>query len=154
MSETCVADPAERILHLNTMENKKSIRTAALLLTAFLILVTTACLLYLLAVQSRSLSCVADIYQNGKLILSIPLDQVQETYTLDIEGENGCINRIEIRPGSIGMVAADCPDHLCVKQGFIHSPAIPVTCLPNKLVICLRPAENTASKDITDAVTY
>lgn len=154
MSEACVAHPAERILHLNTMENKKSIRTAAFLITAFLILVTAACLLYLLAVQSRTHSCVADIYQNGKLILSIPLEQTQEPYTLDIEGENGCINRIEIRPGSIGIVSADCPDLLCVQQGFIHSPVIPVTCLPNRLVICLRQAENTAWEDATDAVTY
>ena len=154
MSEACVADPAERILHLNTMENKKSIRTAALLITAFLILVTAACLLYLWTVRSRIQSCVADIYQNGKLILSIPLDQVQEPYTLNIEGENGCINCVEIRPGSIGVVAADCPDHLCVKQGFIHSPAIPVTCLPNRLVICLRPVKGTASEDIPDAITY
>lgn len=154
MSEACDADPAERILQLNTMENKKSIRTTAFLITAFLILVTASCLLYLMAVQGRTHSCVADIYQNGKLILSIPLDQVQEPYTLDIEGENGCINRMEIRPDSIGMVDADCPDLLCVRQGFIHSPAIPITCLPNRLVICLRPAENIASEETTDAVTY
>lgn len=136
------------------MENKKSIRTAALLIAAFLTLVTAGCLLYLAAVGNLTQSCVADIYQNGKLIYSIPLDQVQESYTLNIEGENGCFNRIEVRPGSIGIVAADCPDLLCVKQGFVHSCAIPVTCLPNRLVIRLRPAQNTAADNGTDAVTY
>lgn len=139
---------------MNTMENKKSIRTAALLIAAFLILVMAACLLYLLAVRNHEQNCVAEIYQNGKLVLTIPLDQVQEPYTLDIEGENGHVNRIEVRPGSIGMIYADCPDLLCVKQGFIHSPTIPVTCLPNRIVIRLRPVENAATGAGPDAVTY
>ena len=153
MSKAYITRPAERILHFNTMENKKSIRTAALLIAAFLILVTAACLIYLLAVHNHAQSCVADIYQNGELILSIPLDRVQEPYTLDIEGENGCINQIEVRPDSIGMISANCPDLLCVKQGFIHSPTIPVTCLPNRLVIRLRPMENAFTNG-PDAVTY
>lgn len=153
MSKARIAKPAERILHLNTMENKNSIRTAALLIAAFLILVTAACFIYLLAVRNHAQSCVAEIYQNGDLILTIPLDQVQEPYTLDIE-ENGHVNRIEVRPGSIGMISADCPDLLCVRQGFVHSPTIPITCLPNKLVICLRPVENAATGAGPDAVTY
>ena len=139
---------------MNTMENKKSIRTAALLIAAFLILVTAACLLYLLTVRNHTQGCVAEIYQNGKLILTITLDKVQEPYTLDIEGENGHVNRIEVRSGCIGMISADCPDLLCVRQGFIHSPTIPVTCLPNRLVIRLRPAENTSTDAEPDAVTY
>lgn len=154
MSEACIAWLAERILRLNTMENKKSIRTAALLIAAFLILVTAACMIYLTVVRNHTQSCVAEIYQNGDLIYTIPLDQVQEPYTLDIKGENGHVNRIEVRPGSIGIISADCPDLLCVRQGFIHSPAIPVTCLPNRLVIRLRSAENETIGAEPDAVTY
>lgn len=153
MSKACIAWLAERILHVNTIKNKKSIRTAAIMIAAFLILVTSACLIYLLAVHNHVQSCVADIYQNGELILSIPLDHVKEPYTLDIEGENGCLNQIEVRPCSIGMISADCPDLLCVKQGFIHSPTIPVTCLPNRLVIRLRPMEDGFVNG-PDAVTY
>lgn len=133
------------------MKNTKNAKAAALLITAFLILVTACSLFCLLAVRKRAGACTAEIYQNGERILSIPLDQVTETYTLDIEGENGC-NRIEVRPGSIGVVSADCPDRLCVRQGFIHSPSVPITCLPNRLVILLRPAAgNDASPD---AITY
>lgn len=136
------------------MDNKKSIRTAAILITTFLILVMAACLLYLIAVQGSPKSCIADIYQNGQLIQSIPLDQVSEPYVLNIEGENGCYNRIEVRPDSIGVISADCPDLLCAKQGFIHTPTIPVTCLPNRLVIRLRPADHSAGDNGTDAITY
>ena len=136
------------------MDNKKSIRTAAILITTFLILIMAACLLYLAAVQSRPGNCIADIYRNGQLIQSIPLDRVSEPYTLEIEGDNGCYNRIEVRPGSIGVISADCPDLLCAKQGFIYTPTIPITCLPNKLVIRLRPADHSADGSGTDAITY
>ena len=138
---------------MKTIEDKKSTRRATLLIVAFLVLVTAACLLYLLAVQNPATGCIADIYQNGKLIQSIPLDQVREPYSLDIKGDNGCVNRIEIRPGSIGIIWADCPDKLCVNQGFIHSPAIPITCLPNRLVIILRTAKDV-DPGAPDIVTY
>lgn len=145
--------PVERILLLEAKEDKKSTRIATLLIVVFLVLVTVACLLYLLAVQNPAKGCIADIYQNGKLILSIPLDRVKEPYSLDIEGDNDCVNHIEIRPGGIGVTWADCPDKLCVNQGFIHSPAIPIACLPNRLVIILRTVKDSDS-DTPDIITY
>lgn len=138
---------------MKAIEDKKSTRRATLLIVVFLVLITAACLLYLLTVQNPVNGCIADIYQNGKLILSIPLDQVEESYTLDIMGDNGSSNHIEIRPGSIGVTWADCPDKLCVNQGFIHSPAIPITCLPNRLVIILRAAKDS-EPSTPDIVTY
>ena len=145
--------PCGKDLLLKAIEDKKSTRIATLLIVVFLVLVTVACLLYLLAVQNPAKGCIADIYQNGKLILSIPLAQVNEPYFLDIGGDNDCVNHIEIHPGSIGVTWADCPDKLCVNQGFIHSPAIPIACLPNRLVIILRAVKDSDS-DTPDIVTY
>lgn len=96
----------------------------------------------------------ADIYQDGELIQSISLDSVEEPYTFTITGDNGCRNEVEVRPGSIGIISADCPDKLCVHQGFIHSSLLPVTCLPNHLVIQIRTEENEAKNDTVDIVTY
>lgn len=135
-------------------DTMKNTRIAALSITAFLILVTACCLLYLLWTHENHQNCVAEIYRDGRLLFSIPLDQVQETYTLDIEGENGGVNRIEVRQGSIGVISADCPDKLCVSQGFAENPTIPITCLPNRLVIRLRPVNTTAADSAPDAVTY
>lgn len=135
--------------------NTKTSRLAAIIISIFLCLVTVLCLLYLLLVQNDTRDCVAEVYQNGHLILSIPLDQVKETYTLDVENTDGRVNRIEVRPGSIGIIRADCPDKLCVNQGFIDSPLIPITCLPNRLVIRLRHTrKNSADPSAFDAVTY
>lgn len=86
----------------------------------------------------------ADLYQNGVLLESIALDDVIAPYTFILTGDNGCTNEIQVRPGSIGIISADCPDKLCVHQGFIDSTLLPITCLPNRLVIQIR-TESTAS---------
>lgn len=94
----------------------------------------------------------AQITQNGKVIKTIHLDTVTEAYTFRVDGSNGAYNIIEVRPGEIGIVEASCPDDLCVKMGFIHSVGIPVTCLPNKLVIkIVADSEDTM---VPDQVTY
>ena len=139
---------------MDDKNSKKNTRMAALSITAFLVLITAACLLYLLVLDKSPQDYVAEIYQDGRLIYSIPLSSVQKTYTLDVEGEDGSHNRIEIRQGSIGITWADCPDKLCVRQGFIHNSSIPITCLPNRLVIRLTSVRESTSDTAPDAVTY
>ena len=137
------------------MSTEKKTKNKALFLSAFLILVIVVCLLYLLLTPQSCGSCVADIYQDGHLIESISLGQVQEFYTIEIKGDSGYTNLIEVQPGKIGIVRADCPDRLCVRQGFLETPAIPIVCLPNKLVIRLRPESGvTADPDAPDVITY
>lgn len=96
---------------------------------------------------------IAEIYQNGTLMQSISLDSVTEPYTFTVTGENGCRNEVEVRPGSIGIISADCPDKLCVRQGFIHTSLLPVTCLPNRLVIQIRSGE-APPEAMPDIITY
>lgn len=139
---------------MDNKDSKKNTRTAALSVTAFLVLVTAACLLYLLVLDKSPQDYVAEIYQDGSLIYSIPLNTVQSTYILDVEGKEGGHNRIEIRQGSIGIIWANCPDKLCVRQGFIHNASIPITCLPNGLVIRLTPTGESTPDTAPDAVTY
>jgi len=100
---------------------------------------------------------VAYVYQDGELIHEIPLDLVTEPYTIEIYGDqaNGPFNQIEVRHGSIGMVDASCPDKLCVHMGFQDSAMVPITCLPNKVVIQLRlagKAGNTDTNSKTDII--
>ena len=35
----------------------------------------------------------------------------------------------------VSVTHADCPDHLCVKQGKITSSAIPIACVPHHLTV-------------------
>lgn len=137
------------------MNTEKIVNTTALLISFFLALVTAACLLYLFLIPRTYGRCIAEIYQDGRLLQSIPLTQVQESYTIEINNDNGCTNRIEVRVGGIGVIWADCPDQLCVRQGFTETPAIPIVCLPNRLVIRLRPESGSErGPDAPDAITY
>ena len=130
------------------MKNKRPAVMAAIL-----IVLCTASLLFLILPTGKSGEYIADIYQNGELAMSIPLAKEPKTRIILIEGENGCRNEIEIRPGSIGVISADCPDKICVRQGFISDSRLPITCLPNRLVIQLRPAAGESAPQ-ADINTY
>lgn len=136
------------------MNMKDRPNPAALLIGAVLLLLSAVSLLCILLPKDREGSFTADIYQNGELIASIPLDQVQEPYRFTVTGDGGCVNEIEVRPGSIGIISADCPDKLCVHQGFLSDSRLPVTCLPNRLVILLRPSKENGAEITPDIITY
>lgn len=134
------------------MKENTSWRKPAAVITAFLLLLSAASLLYLLSGESGA-DYAADIFQNGILIKKIYLSDVSETYTFTVQGENGCVNEIEVRPGSIAIISADCRDKICVHQGFISDAKLPITCLPNRLVIRLRPVSDSPGAE-PDAVAY
>lgn len=136
------------------MKPKERTIPAALAIGAVLILLSAASLLYILLPKSADQGLIADIYQNGELIASIPLEEVRETYRFTVTGDQGCVNEIEVRPGSIGIISADCPDRLCVRQGFVSSSRLPVTCLPNRVVIRLRPPEDDENTISPDIISY
>lgn len=124
-------------MKLNDTKNFKII----LGIGAFLTVTVLFCLLWIASGGSSSgsdkgsIKITAEIYQNGELIQSISLDSVTEPYTFMLHGENGCENEIEVRPGSIGIISASCPDKVCVNQGFVDNSLLPIVCLPNNVVI-------------------
>lgn len=99
-----------------------------------IILLLSAGALFVCSYMAKSSPLTAEIYQNGVLLHSIDLGHVTSAYELVIEGESGS-NTVLVEPGAISMLDATCPDHICVKTGKINSPLMPITCLPNKVVI-------------------
>lgn len=77
---------------------------------------------------------MARIYQDGVLIREIDLDSLSAPLTFTVEFQ-GRINTITAQPGRIRVESADCPDQVCVDQGWISDGTVPVVCLPNRLVI-------------------
>lgn len=66
-------------------------------------------------------------------------------YSLIENGEyelNGGTNLLRIENGDAFLVSANCPDHLCVKQGRIDQTGETITCLPNLLTVTVYGAEN------------
>lgn len=76
------------------------------------------------------------IYQDGVCLCTIDLSQVGEPYSFTVEWEDGC-NVVEVERGRIRVSEADCPDQVCVRQGWISNSVAPIACLPHKLVIRL-----------------
>ena len=56
-----------------------------------------------------------------------------------MEWEGG-YNLIEVERGRIRVAEADCPDQVCVRQGWISNSVVPIACLPHKLVVQLESA--------------
>lgn len=132
------------------MTKKRNYKITAAFIIIALCLALTGSLLAIFYADSDHGTYIADIYQDGVLLQSIPLSEVTSPYRFTVTGEGGCTNEIEVRDGAIAVISADCPDKLCVHQGFISNTRLPIVCLPNRLVIRLR--ENSC--DAPDALAY
>lgn len=88
----------------------------------------------LLLQKKQTPSPVARITLDGELLQEIPLDEVEESYSFTVDSEGGS-NTVLVEPGRIRVSEADCPDQVCVNQGFISDGTVPVVCLPHKLMI-------------------
>ncbi|MDE6517702.1 MAG: NusG domain II-containing protein [Acetatifactor sp.] len=130
----------------------------ACLLAGGILLLLGGCALILLLRQSgirdSAAAYTACLYQDGRLLQSIPLDQVTETYHFTIDAADGGHNIIEVSPGGIAITEADCPDQICVMQGRVTDSLLPITCLPHRLVIELKPDRSASSDNSPDAVAY
>ena len=58
---------------------------------------------------------------------------VNQTIPIFVKGQE--TNVLEISRGQAFMNEADCPDHLCMKQGEISHKGETIVCLPNRVVI-------------------
>ncbi|MGN0659384.1 MAG: NusG domain II-containing protein [Emergencia sp.] len=66
--------------------------------------------------------------------------QLYGTYSLDEDREievkqDGHINKITIKDGSVQMSYSDCKNQICVKDGKISRTSESLVCLPNRVMI-------------------
>ena len=50
-------------------------------------------------------------------------------------GDSGQYNDLQIRSGAARMVAASCPDGLCMAQGAVSYRGQSIICLPNRTIV-------------------
>lgn len=92
---------------------------------------------------------VARVYQDGKLIRTVDLATLTGTEEFTVTGPAGS-NTVTAERGRICVSHADCPDQVCVRQGWISTGTVPIVCLPNGLVIQL---EGSGAETDIDGVT-
>ena len=126
--------------------NQRFLRTR----TWIILLAAAALLLGLLSwrlLAARTEGAVAEIVQDGVVLYEIDLSAVTREEILVVEWPEGGSNTVRIQPGRICVSDADCPDRICVSQGWLSHQATPIVCLPHRLVIRLKGAGDV------DAVT-
>lgn len=68
-----------------------------------------------------------------------------ERHQLSVDGTfplNGGTNILVVSGGQAWLSEANCPDHICVKQGKIHYTGQVITCLPNRLTVTVEGGES------------
>ena len=80
--------------------------------------------------QKSDVPVQAQIYQEGALVRTLPLDQ---DASIQISGKY--TNVITVENGKIAITASDCPSEDCVHSGAIHSSGRSLVCLPNAVEV-------------------
>lgn len=119
--------------------NKKRLLYLSL---GILIVILAAISLYIYNIKYGS--PVAQIYKDNKLIKTIVLSEDMEPFDFTVRGENGEENIIHGENGRICVSSASCPDKICVNRGYISDGVAPIVCLPNRVIIEIKNAENKA----------
>ena len=96
--------------------------------------IAAAAVIHFMPANSR----IAEIYQDGELIRTIDLKTVSEPVELTLEGDHGAYNIVRAEQGKIAIIEASCPDKVCVHTGYISDSLMPITCLPNHVIIRIR----------------
>lgn len=123
-----------------TEQKKKQYRVFIILILAALCVAVFA--VWMIGLGRGKNARMATITYHGEVIEQIDLSSVRETRTFTV-GEPGAENTIQVSPDGIGVIAADCPDQICVGQGIRSHGPEPIVCLPHQLSI--RFSENTAA---------
>lgn len=88
----------------------------------------------------------ATVYQDGSVIHSIDLSAVKDPYAIRLSGTPAAI--LQVEPGRIRYLEADCDDRLCVSAGWLHHAGATAACLPGRTMVIL----TSAKEDM--AMTY
>ena len=102
-----------------------------ILLAVLLVVVCACCAALLLPKQGGT---IARITRDGVLVEEINLDKQSQPYHITV-GDGEATNVIRAEQGRICMIEANCPDQVCVNQGWISDSALPIVCLPNKVIV-------------------
>ena len=114
----------------NFVEWLKTHRNDVILIAA-LMLLGGALAVFLYA--TRQDGGTARVQVDGETVIELPLDQDARI----VLGEGEHTNTLVIKNGAAQVIAADCPDQVCVRHGAIQYAGESIVCLPHKLVVSI-----------------
>ncbi|MBP5554218.1 MAG: NusG domain II-containing protein [Lachnospiraceae bacterium] len=142
--------------------SKKNI--APLIMTAILLILITVSAVWIIY-NEKSKGETVTIVSNGvtvwtgdlssvneELIVTVISDPSDEKSPYVIEGNSprgSHYNVVRITREGVSIIDSNCANRICIHEGITNSPAKPIVCLPNRLMITV-----TGKAHDTDAITY
>lgn len=108
----------------------KSNKFWIIILAIFILLCVAAIAIFKLSNEDNKL---ARVILDGKCVREINLDEVEDAFEFTVNGDGN--NIVQVEKDRIRIIEADCPDKICVNQGWISNGFVPIVCLPNRLVV-------------------
>ncbi len=87
-------------------------------------------------------SCSAELTVDGVVIRTIPASQLAQAGQFSLEA-HGYHYTVEYQDGRIRIAAADCPDQVCVRTGWVEWPGRAAACVPGHLILSLSGSAET-----------
>ncbi len=106
-------------------------KTGDKLLIAVVIIFSVCGLIYF-TLNPAAKGSMVYIEVNGKLYETLSLDR-DKTVTVHAAGDE--FNVVEVKNGRARMIDANCPDRVCIKQGWINRAGESIICLPHRVVV-------------------
>ena len=111
-----------------------------IILISVIVIISVALLLVWKLVYLKGQNADSDAFVkvtvDGKVYGTYPLSKDDTIAIKNVDGD--VTNTLVIKDGVADVTAADCPDHLCVKQKAISKEGESIICLPNKVVVTVK----------------
>ncbi len=109
---------------------------------ADVILIVAILFISFVFLHSSSISNATVVIQyKNKIIGEYPLNTDKK---IQFKGDLGKME-IEIKNNKVRMIESNCPLHLCIKEGWVNSPSMPIVCVPNKVIVYIK---NKSTQDL------
>lgn len=95
-------------------------------------IIVVVCFCFLLFIPKKQVGNEIVIIKSGEEWKRLSLTA---NTSIEITGENGEKNKLEIKDGYANITEANCPDKLCIKQKKIKYSGEQLVCLPHKLIV-------------------
>lgn len=87
---------------------------------------------------------------NGSEFKRLTFTSKNDSYVYKLDIDEG-LNIIEVEGDRVHMIESDCPDKLCIKQGYISKVGEVLVCVPNKVVVEIK--SDKSEKEL-DGINY
>ncbi|MBR0277641.1 MAG: NusG domain II-containing protein [Clostridia bacterium] len=111
------------------------------LICFFVLLCAFCCAVWFIHKNNSEEEIIAQIKLGNTVVKTINLSELTEPYEFKIKTDDGGYNLIRAEYGKIAVIDSDCPDKICVNQGYICSGDLPIVCLPHRMSVIIKGKE-------------